>query len=103
MGELLLFLFFFHFNFFHSRKRIQMEDPDDVLLWGKLNAWIMSDEESDGENGRMFTTLPWRSEEAADLLNRIYMALGVVRKYGDPSERTPNNKCQEFLKEGVVI
>ena len=31
------------------------------------------------------------------------MALGVVRKYGDPSERTPNNQCQEFLKEGVVI
>ena len=27
----------------------------------------------------------------------------VVRKYGDPSERTPNNKCPEALKEGAVI
>ena len=46
-----------------------MEDPDDVLLWGKLNAWAMSDEESDGENGRIFKTLPWRSDEATDLLS----------------------------------
>ena len=102
MGELLLFLSC-HFKLFHSRKPIQMEDPDDVLLWGKLNAWALSDEESDSENGRIFRTLPWRSDETTDLLNRIDMALGVVRKYGDPSERTPNNKCQEFLKEGVVI
>ena len=27
----------------------------------------------------------------------------VFRKYGDPSERTLNNKCPEALKEGVVI
>ena len=43
-----------------------MEDPHDVLLqgnpdvllWVKLIAWAMSDEESDGENGRTFKTLP---------------------------------------------
>ena len=58
----------------------------------------MSDEESDGENERKFRTLPWQSDEATDRLNRIDMALGIVRKYGDASERTPNNKCHEFSK-----
>ena len=57
MGELFSFLSY-HFKFFHSPKRIQMEDTDDMLLWGKLNAWAMSEEESDGENGRIFRTLP---------------------------------------------
>ena len=80
-----------------------MENPDNVLLWRKLNAWAMSDEESDDENGKIFRTVPRQSDEATDLLNRIDMALGIVRKYGDPSERSPNNKYQEFLKEGVVI
>ena len=102
MGELLLFLSC-QFKLFHSHKCIQMEDPDDVLLWGKLNALAMSDEECDGESSRILRILPWRSDEATDLLNRTGMAFDVVRKYGDSSKRTRNNKCQEFLKEGVVI
>ena len=79
MGELLLFLFY-HFNFFHFCKRIQMEDPGDVLLWGKLNSWAMSDEESDSKSGRIFRTLPQGIDEVTDLVNRIDMALGVVWK-----------------------
>ena len=55
-----------------------MENPDNVLLWRKLNAWAMSDEESDDENGKIFRTVPRQSDEATDLLNRIDMALGFL-------------------------
>ena len=71
-------------------------------LGGDFLPWP-NDQESDGENGRIFRTLPWRIDEATDILNRIGMALGVAKKYGDPSERTPNNRCQGYLKERVVI
>ena len=50
----------------------------------------MSDEESDGKNGRIFMSLPWRIDETTDLLNRIHMGLAVARKYCNPSERTLN-------------
>ena len=90
MIKVFLFPFFFHFKSFHTRKHIQVEPPDEVLLWRKLNKWVMSDEESYGKNGRMFTSLPWRIDETTDLLNRIHMGLAVARKYCNPSERTPN-------------
>ena len=73
-----------------------MESPDKVLLWGKLNGWVMSYEESDGKNGRIFMSLPWRIDETTDLLNRIHMGLGVVRKYSNPSECTPNKNVRNI-------
>ena len=73
-----------------------MESPDKVLLWGKLNGWVMSYEESDGKNGRIFMSLPWRIDETTDLRNRIHMGLGVVRKCSNPSECTPNKSVRNI-------
>ena len=69
-------------------------------MWSKLNAWAMSDEETDEENNsRVFRTLPWRKEEVTHLIRRCDEGLGMHRVYGLPSERLPNKECKEFVKE----
>ena len=69
----------------------------DKMKWGTLNAWAMSDEETESDSGdRVFRTLPWRSADVTDLIKRCDAALGVVRKYGQPSIRSPNEKCLNF-------
>lgn len=76
-----------------------MEREEDKQLWNTLNAWAMSDEESGEENHiRQFRTLPWRTDEATQLVRSCDAALGVVRVYGDPLEWQPDHRCENFVK-----
>lgn len=69
------------------------------MIWDKLNAWAMSDVEYDEEKKiSVHRTLLWRSDEATDIIRRCDASLGVVRVYGEPSDRQPNNKCVNFVK-----
>ena len=65
----------------------------------------MSDEEFDEEQQILtLRTLPWRDDEATDLIRRIDATLKEVRVYGqEPSTRAPCKNCANFVKEGYEL
>ena len=60
----------------------------------------MSDEESGNEVDprRVFRTLPWRSDEATNVIERCDEALRVVRHYGVSSLRQPYRRFWDYVK-----
>ena len=89
---------YFHSQLYHQRSSLE-KDAADEILWSKVNVWAMSDAEDD-EEGMFYRTLPWRSAEITDIVNRCDSALGIIRRYGAPSERIPNHHCIEFCEPG---
>ena len=76
-----------------------MLEGDDFILWETLSPFAMSDEEKEEGTGvKKLHTLPWRTEEATDLIRRIDATLGETRTYGEPSERKPCINCEAFVK-----
>ena len=60
---------------------------------------MYNEESSNEENSaRNFRTLPWRTEEAINLIQRCDATLGIIRNYGKPSIRAPDHRYSEFLK-----
>ncbi|XP_057302909.1 uncharacterized protein LOC130637355 [Hydractinia symbiolongicarpus] len=82
---------------YNARDKVLKED-NDLDVWSKINVCAKSDEDEDEEGNKIFRSLPWRTEEVSDLIRRCDMALEVIRKYGEPSERAPNVHCLEFVK-----
>ena len=74
------------------------KEGDDLVLWGMINVWGMSDEETDEQGRKELRTVEWREEEYTDLVRRCDRALGLHRNYGPPSEREPNIHCLKFVK-----
>ena len=87
-------------TYLKTRSTIILETEEDKAVWSKLNVWAMSDEESSNEENasRVFRTLPWRTEEATNLIQRCDTTLGIIRNYGDPSTRAPDHRCSGFLR-----
>lgn len=86
---------------FAMLERVEKGD-DDLEQWQRLNVWAMSDEEEDENGQKIFRSLPWRNELSTDLIRRCDTALGVVRRYGEPSEREPNIHCLEFVNQNIL-
>jgi len=73
-----------------------------LQLWQDLNPWAMSDEESDEDSIRVLRTLHWRKHEVSVLIQRCDTALGVIRNYGEPSEKKPDSRCKKFVNPDYV-
>lgn len=58
---------------------------------------------SDEDEEKVHRTLDWRNDEVTDLLHRCDAALGIVRKYGEPSTRAPNIHCLELIKPEIDL
>ena len=83
------------FQLFEQRSKIAVDEGADV--WKLANSWAMSDIEED-EDGPFFRTLPWRTEELSLLIREKDASAGLVRRYGEPSARRPNENCSGFVQ-----
>ena len=73
------------------------------MIWDSLTPAAMSDQEYDEEQQlHVNRTIPWRSGVATNLIKQIDHSLKVVRVYGEPSLRKPDNKCGPFVEEGYI-
>ena len=85
---------------------LTLNDREQYLL-EKINAEVMTDEESSEENGSrslILRKLPWRSDKVNHLISKIDETVKgkfvLQRKEGNNSERVASNKIEkELVKE----
>ena len=85
-----------------QRDKVEKTNEDDIELWGERNVWAMSDVKSDGEEGVVYRTPIWRTEEANELI-RCDLSINKTRCYMETSEQGTSRVHRYIISEATYL
>ena len=85
-----------------QRDKVEKTNEDDIELWGERNVWAMSDVKSDGEEGVVYRTPIWRTEEANELI-RFDLSINKTRCYMETSEQGTSRVHRYIISEATYL